>query len=97
MPEKYFAYVDETGDLGDLSVSPKASPHFGMAAIVFPASAAGDVRQLITDLKGEFKVPHDKPFSWKECEITTGASMLPTISACWTRCRPSTSTPIRPP
>ena len=59
MPEKYFAYVDETGDLGDLSVSPKASPHFGMAAILFPASAAGDVRRMITDLKGEFRVPHD--------------------------------------
>lgn len=66
MSEKYFAYVDETGDLGDLSVSPKASPHFGMAAILFPASAAGDVRRMITDLKDEFRVPHDKPFSWKE-------------------------------
>lgn len=60
-----YAYIDETGDLGDIASSPKASRMFGMAGVICDETGAAALRQLIAELKAEFNVPHDKNFSWK--------------------------------
>ena len=64
--KRFFAYIDETGDLGDLIKSPSSIPHFGMAAVIFEESAGAALRELIDWYRAEFNIPKEKNVSWKE-------------------------------
>lgn len=64
MPQKsVWAYIDETGDRGQ---GPTTSPIFGMSAVLVDDVGAPKLRAAVTQLRGEFGVPANKPMSWKE-------------------------------
>ncbi|WP_142093191.1 DUF3800 domain-containing protein [Propioniferax innocua] len=59
---RIFAYVDETGDRG---LSSKASPVFGMAAVMVDDDGAAELRQVVRDIRELFSVPEGTVMSWK--------------------------------
>ncbi|HHX85393.1 MAG TPA: DUF3800 domain-containing protein [Actinomycetales bacterium] len=65
MPDspKIWVYIDETGDRGQ---SADASPIFGMAALLVSEVGVAPLRAAVTQLRGEFGVPDDRPMSWKK-------------------------------
>ncbi|WP_206154219.1 DUF3800 domain-containing protein [Cellulosimicrobium aquatile] len=58
------AYVDETGDRGMFKGN--ASPIFGMAGVIVDVNSEVAARAALRQLRTEFRVPDDKPMSWKE-------------------------------
>ena len=60
---RVWAYIDETGDRG---MGPKASPIFGMAAVLVDATGATALRAAVEQLRADFHVPPDRVMSWKE-------------------------------
>ncbi|NED99944.1 DUF3800 domain-containing protein [Phytoactinopolyspora halotolerans] len=58
------AYIDETGDRGILKG--RASPIFGMAAVMVDDDAERSARQALGRLRTDFNVPSDRPLSWKD-------------------------------
>lgn len=60
---RIWAYVDETGDRG---VGQKASPIFGMAAVLVDADGATALQTAVKQLRADFRVPPDAVMSWKE-------------------------------
>jgi hypothetical protein len=62
MPNLY-AYVDETGDPGG---SGKSSEAFGMSAVILGPSGAVQARELVDELRLQFKIPNNKVLSWKD-------------------------------
>ena len=57
------AYIDETGDRGR---GPKASPVFGMAAVIVEPTAEVAARLALQQLRSDFGTPATRPLSWKD-------------------------------
>ena len=55
-------YIDETGDRG---LGESASPIFGMAAVIVDDGAAQELRNVVLQLRADFKVPMGEVLSWK--------------------------------
>lgn len=58
------AYIDETGDRG-LTSKDRASPVFGMAAVLVDNAGASRLRSALQQLRADFKVPAKDTMSWK--------------------------------
>ncbi|MFB2596603.1 DUF3800 domain-containing protein [Herbiconiux sp. P17] len=60
-----FAYIDETGDPGEM-VKPKSSPVLGMAAVLVDEVSAPALREVVRQLRKDFGVQEGKVMSWKD-------------------------------